>query len=158
LMEVATFGGIVMNPTANNPNITTAGFNFSAGRTAAKPLKRQSGVNPSVYSLWDSVTSQYPSVGNWGIWGDKAHQMRQSDHNTGDAIDIATVDNNGQEVADYIISQARSNNVKYVIHNRRIWKPSTGWKPYKGSHAHDEHVHVSFVRGQSPQPMLADSE
>lgn len=158
LIDVATFGGIVMNPTANNPNVMTAGFNFGAGSTAAKPLKRQSGVNPSVYSLWDSVTSQYPSVGNWGIWGDKAHQMRQSDHNTGDAIDIATADNNGQEVADYIVSQAQPNNVKYVIHNRRIWKPSTGWQPYRGSHAHDEHVHVSFVRGSSPQPMLADSE
>ena len=158
IMDVATWADFAMNPTAKNPNLMTAGFNFGAGSTAAQPLKRQSGVNPSVYTLWDSVTSQYPSVANWGIWGDKAHQMRKSDHNTGDAIDIATGDNNGQEVADYIVSQAQSNNVKYLIHNRRIWKPSTGWQPYKGSHAHDEHVHVSFVRGSSPQPMLADSE
>ena len=28
LIDVATFGGIVMNPTANNPNITTAGLGF----------------------------------------------------------------------------------------------------------------------------------
>jgi hypothetical protein len=147
----------VMGP-ERGPNVMTAGFNFGAGSTAAQPLKRQSGVNPNVYSLWDSVTSQYPSVANWGIWGDKAHQMRESDHNTGDAIDIATGNNNGQEVADYIVSQAQSNNVKYLIHNRRIWKPSTGWQPYKGSHAHDEHVHVSFVRGSSPQPMLAGAE
>lgn len=147
LWDVATWGDFVMNPTANNPNVTTAGFNFGATGRSAQPLKPQAGVNPNVYSLWDSVTAQFPAVDNWGIWGDKAHQMRQSDHNTGDAIDIATTQYNGQEVADYIVSQAQGNNVKYVIHNRRIWKPSTGWRPYKGSHAHDEHVHVSFVRG-----------
>jgi len=123
---------------------------------ATGSLKRQPGVNPNVYTLWDSVTAQYPNVENWGIWGDEAHKKRKSDHNTGDAIDIAIKNNNGNEVAGLIVEQAAASNVKYVIHNRRIWKPSTGWQPYKGSHAHDEHVHVSFNRGAAG-PMVASN-
>jgi hypothetical protein len=126
----------------------------SSGGTGS--LKRQPGVNPNVYTLWDSVTAQYPGVENWGIWGDEAHKKRKSDHNTGDAIDIAIKGNNGDEVSGLVVAQAAANNVKYVIHNRRIWKPSTGWQPYKGSHAHDEHVHVSFNRGAAG-PMVASN-
>jgi hypothetical protein len=39
LIDVATFGGIVMNPTANNPNVMTAGFNFSAGGKAPASIR-----------------------------------------------------------------------------------------------------------------------
>jgi hypothetical protein len=119
----------------------------SSGASGPQALKKQAGVNPNVYTLWDSVTAQYPSVENWGIWGDEAHKKRKSDHNTGDAIDIAIKDNNGESVAGLVVAQAGANNVKYVIHNRKIWKPDTGWRPYKGSHAHPDHVHVSFNRG-----------
>jgi len=128
----------------------------SSGASGPQALKKQAGVNPNVYTLWDSVTAQYPSVENWGIWGDEAHKKRKSDHNTGDAIDIAIKDNNGESVAGLVVAQAGANNVKYVIHNRKIWKPDTGWRPYKGSHAHDEHVHVSFNRGAAG-PMVASN-
>jgi hypothetical protein len=37
--SVGSSAGFVMNPTANNPNITTAGFNFSAGRKAPASIR-----------------------------------------------------------------------------------------------------------------------
>lgn len=37
--SVGSSAGFVMNPTANNPNITTAGFNFSAGRKAPASVR-----------------------------------------------------------------------------------------------------------------------
>lgn len=121
----------------------------SSGASGPQALKQQPGVNPNVYTLWDSVTARYPSVENLGIWGDEAHKKRKSDHNTGDAIDIAIKDNDGESVAGLVVSQAAASNVKYVIHNSKIWKPDTGWQPYKGRHDHSSHVHVSFNRGTS---------
>jgi len=104
------------------------------------------GVNPNVSKLWGMVTAKYPSVENWGIWGDEKHKARKSDHNTGDAIDIAIKGNDGAKVTADIVANAKANNVKYMIHNGRIWKPTTGWQAYSGSDAHNEHVHVSFNR------------
>jgi hypothetical protein len=37
--SLGSSAGFVMNPTANNPNITTAGFNFSAGRKAPASIR-----------------------------------------------------------------------------------------------------------------------
>lgn len=118
----------------------------------AKPSKDSStsmngpGVNPNVPKLWDIVSAKYPSIENWGIWGDEKHKNRKSDHNTGDAIDIAIAKNDGNQIAKTIEANATAYNVKYMIHNSRIWKPSTGWQPYTGSHDHSEHIHVSFNR------------
>jgi hypothetical protein len=102
------------------------------------------GVNPYVSKLWGVVSAKYPSVENWGIWGDEKHKARKSDHNTGDAIDIAIKGNDGAKVTGEIVANATANNVKYIIHAGKIWKPSTGWADYSGSNPHDEHVHVSF--------------
>jgi hypothetical protein len=109
----------------------------------------QPGVNPNVGPLWKIVSTKYPSVENWGIWGDEKHKARKSDHNTGDAIDIAIKDNNGPAITSLIESNAAAHNVKYMIHSGRIWKPSTGWQPYSGKDNHSGHVHVSFNRADS---------
>jgi hypothetical protein len=104
------------------------------------------GVNPNVDPLYKTVSAKFPSVESWGIWGDAKHQARKSDHNTGDAIDIAIKDNDGTAVAAEIEANATAHNVKYMIHNGRIWKPSTGWQDYTGKDKHSGHVHVSFNR------------
>jgi len=104
------------------------------------------GVNPNVSKLYSAVSAKFPRVENWGIWGDEKHQARKSDHNTGDAIDIAVKGTDGPNVVKEIEANAVAHNVKYMIHAGRIWKPTTGWQAYGGSHAHDEHVHVSFLR------------
>jgi hypothetical protein len=44
---------------------------------------------------------------------------------------------------------ARRMGVLYLIYNRRIWsapKQAEGWRPYKGSDPHTDHVHISLSR------------
>lgn len=111
----------------------------------AKTLKVDPNVNPSVYKTWDTLIAKHPDIANWGIWGDEAHKKRKSDHNTGDAIDIGVPNTTrGAEIANDLVAMAGDANIKYLIHNKRIWKPDTGWQPYKGSHDHSGHIHVSY--------------
>ncbi len=89
-------------------------------------------------------------VTSMGIWGDKEHQKRRSDHNSGDAVDLG-IHNDldlGQKVADALVSEAKERGIKYVIFNKRIWTPSEGWHAYSkaASMPHTDHVHVSFNR------------
>ena len=39
----------------------------------------------------------------------------------------------------------KDSRVKYIIRNREIWKPDTGWQDYHGSDPHTGHCHVSVV-------------
>lgn len=110
---------------------------------------KSSGVNPLAKSTWQDVSSQYPGVKFLGIWGDKRHQKTDSDHNTGDALDIGiTGVDQGNQIAQRMIKEAADRNVKYIIWNRQIWNPSesNSWRPYKGKNPHTTHVHVSFNR------------
>ncbi len=151
-----------LNPElARDPEKIRAELHKRTGMELRKPVRRIApppgkvptetslntpGVNPNVDPLYRTVSAKFPSVQNWGIWGDDKHKMRKSDHNTGDAIDIAIKDNDGTAVADLVASNAETHNVKYLIHNGRIWKPTTGWQPYTGKDKHSGHVHVSFHR------------
>lgn len=104
------------------------------------------GVNSNIQPLFDEYSKKY-NVGNLGIWGDKAHQKRKSDHNTGDAIDLDTHGQYRPEVIDSLVNEADQRNIKYIIHNGKIWskdKASQGWRNYTGSNAHKGHIHVSF--------------
>jgi hypothetical protein len=107
------------------------------------------GLNPHVTAFIAKVNKAYPARGRAsdGTWGDKAHQARKSDHNTGDAVDITHDPGSGAD-GDTIAAMAlKDPNVKYVIWNRQIYNTSKpGWRPYTGSNPHTKHVHVSFKR------------
>lgn len=114
----------------------------------------QQGANANIYPFWDDIKSKYSGVQNWGIWGDAAHRLRKSDHNTGDALDVGISSTaQGTEISQYIINQAGSGgnpyNVKYLIFNGQIWSPSKGLRPYTGKNPHSGHIHISFNRGNS---------
>lgn len=112
----------------------------------------QQGGNAMIYTLWDTIKPKYPDIKSMGIWGDKAHQMRKSDHNTGDAIDIGVT---GTSEGDNIVRDIINGNsngpykgyIKYIIFNRQIWYPGKGAQNYTGQNPHTTHVHVSFNRG-----------
>ena len=126
----------------------------SPSAKSSGPVRRDPNANQSAYAVWDAVTAKHGGLEFLGIWGDAKHRKRKSDHNTGDAIDIGIANTaQGNKVADDIIAMAGANNVKYLIFNKQIWKPDTGWKPHKGN-AHSGHVHVSFNRGAAG-PMVA---
>jgi protein-disulfide isomerase len=82
-----------------------------------------------------------------GILPSPAHlqQSPNSDHNTGDAVDI-TVDKRFPGMGDAIASAAINDpRTKNTIWNRRQWTPAAGWMPYYGKNPHTGHVHISLV-------------
>jgi hypothetical protein len=133
------------------PYATSAPADSNAGSPA--PVPRSSEANPVAEQTWQEVSSQFEGVKNLGIWGDKRHQSRKSDHNTGDALDIGITDlNQGTEVAQKLIKEAQDKNISYIIWNKQIWNPSVSnsWRPYDGENPHTNHVHVSFNRSAQP--------
>jgi hypothetical protein len=162
-LKVAASGGIIdeelylpsdeiqieqPTPSPNDITSTTNVENPPKKHTASK------GVNPMAQQTWNDFSSAFKGVSNLGIWGDKKHQSRVSDHNTGDALDIGITNTNmGNQIAQKLINEAAERNIKYLIFNRRIWSPSKGWETYtpnasNGNNPHTSHVHVSFYRPQ----------
>lgn len=84
-----------------------------------------------------------------GTWGDLAHQQTNSDHNTGDAVDITHDPDHGADMNVLSEQAIIDPRVKYVIWNRRIYNAEVpalreqGWRPYTGTNAHDHHMHIS---------------
>lgn len=133
------------------PYATSAPADSNAGSPAPAPTS--SSANPVAEQTWQEVSSQFEGVKNLGIWGDKKHQTRKSDHNTGDALDIGITDlNQGTEIAQKLIKEAQDKNISYIIWNKQIWNPSVSnsWRPYDGENPHTNHVHVSFNRSAQP--------
>jgi len=122
------------------------------------PVAASSGANPIAEQTWQEISSQFQGVKNYGIWGDKAHQKKVSDHNTGDALDIGILGvDQGTQIAQKLIKEAQDKNVKYIIWNKQIWNPSVSnsWRPYDGENPHTDHVHVSFNRGSDNSDEVA---
>jgi peptidoglycan DL-endopeptidase CwlO len=51
----------------------------------------------------------------------------------------------GNNLMAFLVRNADRLGVLYVIWNRQIWFPATGWKSYSGPSAHTDHVHVSML-------------
>jgi hypothetical protein len=109
----------------------------------------QSGdVNPNLAKTQEDVSKQF-NVTNLGIWGDKSHQARKSDHNTGDAQDFGfDTPETANSLVQKLQSEAGDRKIKYIIYNGKIWNPSVSeeWRPYRGSNPHSTHIHVSYNR------------
>lgn len=114
--------------------------------TANEPKKyKYSGANPIAEKTWDEISKQYAGVKFLGVWGDESHKKRKSDHNTGNALDIGILNiEQGDKIAEQLISEADDKRIKYLIFNNKIWSPEKGWKKYNKDNPHTNHVHVSF--------------
>jgi hypothetical protein len=66
----------------------------------------------------------------------------KSKHATGEAIDYYNTPEAMPAIAEELANPATA---KRVIFNHRIWEPETGWRPYKGAHGHEDHIHVEPV-------------
>lgn len=134
------------------PTIGTSNNSGKAIPTMNRPLGPSAGkgVNLSVLRTEKDIFSEFEGITNLGIWGDKSHQQRVSDHNTGDAQDfgIGTDIDKGNKIAQKLIAEAGDRKVKYIIFNGKIWNPSISneWRPYRGKNPHSTHVHVSYHR------------
>lgn len=109
------------------------------------------------YGLKGITSNTSKAADYWGskygiksIGGFREHgSVPGSDHPKGRALDymINNISNGtkvGTSLANDIIKNYKSWDVKYVIWNRYIWSPSKGWRKYSGPSDHTDHVHVSF--------------
>ena len=51
----------------------------------------------------------------------------------------------GNNLAAFLLRNADRLGIYYIIWNRQIWFPATGWKSYSGPSNHTDHVHVSLL-------------
>ncbi len=51
----------------------------------------------------------------------------------------------GNNLMAFLVRNSDKLGILYVIWNRQIWFPATGWKSYSGPSAHTDHVHVSML-------------
>ncbi len=51
----------------------------------------------------------------------------------------------GNNLMAFLVRNADRLGILYVIWNRQIWFPASGWKSYSGPSAHTDHVHVSML-------------
>ena len=51
----------------------------------------------------------------------------------------------GNNLMAFLVRNADRLGILYVIWNRQIWFPATGWKTYHGPSNHTDHVHVSML-------------
>jgi hypothetical protein len=104
----------------------------------------ESGLLPNAVNGYRAVCAKFPEVKTFG----GRRPGTGSDHNTGEAVDIMISGATGDRIADYLIKNQGSLNVKYVIWKQRIWMPGQGWKGMedRGSTTanHFDHVHASF--------------
>lgn len=106
---------------------------------------------PSLAALEDEANRVAPrrSTASDGSIGDAAHRHRVSDHNPSHgvvhAIDLTHDPKGGFDAHAHgrAIAARRDGRVKYLISQRRIWEPGSGWRPYTGENPHDRHLHVS---------------
>ena len=104
----------------------------------------ESGLLPNAVNGYRAVCAKFPEVKTFG----GRRPGTGSDHNTGEAVDIMISGSTGDRIADYLIKNQGSLNVKYVIWEQRIWQPGSGWSSMedRGSPTanHFDHVHASF--------------
>jgi hypothetical protein len=51
----------------------------------------------------------------------------------------------GNNLMAFLVRNADRLGILYVIWNKQIWFPATGWKSYRGPSDHTDHVHVSML-------------
>lgn len=104
----------------------------------------ESGLLPNAVNGYRAVCAKFPEVKTFG----GRRPGTGSDHNTGEAVDIMITGSTGDRIADYLIQNQGSLNVKYVIWKQRIWMPGQGWKGMEdrgdATANHFDHVHASF--------------
>lgn len=107
----------------------------------------------SLQQLESEIKSRYPGTTVWDI-GDTSHQSGYSDHNPNAAGVVCAIDvkgDGGMGLAGFVahLLAFPHPNLRYVIHNRKIYQRKNGFaaQDYFGVNAHKDHVHVSVGTG-----------
>lgn len=108
----------------------------------------------SLIRLRNQIDVDYPNrnKASDGTIGDAAHANSVSDHNPNAAgvvcaLDITHDPGHGLDIWTLAnsLASSRDSRIKYLIVNRKILIPASGWhwQPYYGSNPHTSHLHVS---------------
>lgn len=105
---------------------------------------------PSLVTLRSEANAAWPrrDKASDGWIGDTGHSARKSDHNpdrsAGGVVRAIDIDKDGINVDQLIDVVTSDRRTAYVIWNRRIWTPKSGWQKYVGVNGHTAHIHVSI--------------
>ena len=127
-------------------------------RQAAAEEQRSASLNCGASGSYGGVADSVQEVGNAMECVFPGHDVlgvgsrgNASDHPGGYALDFMTT--SGDAIADCAIEHSDALGIEYVIWNQRI-NTGSGWKRMEdrgGATAnHEDHVHMSFSRGGSP--------
>jgi len=155
IMVVLAAGGIIEteDPTAFCQS-ETGDLNCPATN-----LPAEKGLTPDALLVVRCVAQAFPAITSFGGVGERSANPT-SDHPAGKAVD-AMIPNwqtgpgvtLGDEVARYVLDNAKAFGVTYVIWNEKIQDAEDGaWRPYSHpsgatdpTNAHKDHVHVSVA-------------
>lgn len=120
----------------------------------------------SILKLRDQINTDFPdrSKISDGIFADRAHSSRKSDHNENSAGVVTAIDIthdpehglNARALAELLVA-SKDKRIKYIISNAQIISSKQQpwvWRPYRGANAHRHHVHVSV----NASPALYDDD
>lgn len=121
---------------------------LSTGPAApGKFTKPQAGLPAGSQKLWVAANAQFGKYLSaiFG-WGDDAHKLTKSCHNTGNALDFMT--SNAQVhslIVGWLLANRQQFGISLIISRGVKWSAKTGWQPapYKGQSGHFDHVHAS---------------
>jgi hypothetical protein len=104
----------------------------------------ESGLTYDAVEVYRAVCALFPGVSAYGGYSPRG------EHYDGRAIDIMVSGSYGQQIADWLVANAGSLQVRDVIYSQRIWTPERageGWRYMedRGSTTanHYDHVHVA---------------
>ena len=144
--EQACGGGTNDSPTGVPDGIPAEKCDGNAGKV-------EEGLAPNGVNVLRAICGSFPEVQNWSGRRYSSIIGNKSDHYTGHAVD-AMVNHSGSNdselgdrISEYLIENADSLNIRYIIWEQRIWYPGRDWKKMgdRGNETqnHMDHVHVS---------------
>ena len=106
----------------------------------------ESGLVENAVTVHRAVCAEFPDVSSYG----GVRPGDDGEHGTGQALDIMVSGSTGDEIADFVRSNAGALGVSEVLWEQQIWtveRSSEGWRPMedRGSTTanHYDHVHVT---------------
>ncbi len=176
--------GVMMAPknSATGTEPYPTGYNEFAGSSYGEPVYTGSGAHPisamniggsppiaQTFQKYFNVCTTLVGLGqcnfvNLGIWGDQAHQQRQSCHNVGEAIDVGPLTCSGGQASGTInpdnprfydmvkcMAQQTNNELETIFHLSE-GPPNMIQKSDHSGHVHIQLKNCRMVRGNGSGP------
>lgn len=114
------------------------------------------GPQPGARALMAAILDAYGKHGarSAGIYNCRkvAGTNTLSLHAEGRALDVAFPGSGnayGSQLATVLTNNANALGIQQIIWDRKAWRPSTGWKPYRGASPHTDHLHIEMYKAEA---------